>query len=66
LLNVTSHTDVSDGTSAASAAGYAALAAGDFRVEPEHPPLIRLWAALPVIPRSAALANGQRQPRRDG
>jgi hypothetical protein len=29
-------------------AGYAALAAGDFRVDPEHPPLARLWAALPL------------------
>lgn len=29
-------------------AGYAALAARDFRVDPEHPPLVRLWAALPV------------------
>ena len=30
------------------AAGYAALAARDFRVDPEHPPLVRLWAALPL------------------
>ena len=30
------------------AAGYAALAAGDYRVDPEHPPLVRLWAALVV------------------
>jgi len=30
------------------AAGYAALAARDFRVDPEHPPLVRLWAALPM------------------
>jgi len=31
------------------AAGYAALAAGDFRPALEHPPLTRLWAALPLL-----------------
>ena len=28
--------------------GTPALAARDFRVDPEHPPLVRLWAALPL------------------
>jgi cytochrome c-type biogenesis protein CcmH/NrfG len=31
------------------AAGYAAVAQGDFRVDPSHPPLIRMWAALPLL-----------------
>jgi 4-amino-4-deoxy-L-arabinose transferase-like glycosyltransferase len=30
-------------------AGYLALAAGDYRLDPTHPPLIRLWAALPWL-----------------
>jgi hypothetical protein len=30
-------------------AGYAALAQGDFRLSPEHPPLARMWAALPLL-----------------
>jgi hypothetical protein len=28
--------------------GYVALARGDYRIDPEHPPLLRLWAALPL------------------
>jgi Dolichyl-phosphate-mannose-protein mannosyltransferase len=31
------------------AAGYAALAARDYRPAIEHPPLTRLWAALPLL-----------------
>jgi hypothetical protein len=31
------------------AAGYAAVAHGDHRVDPTHPPLIRMWAALPLV-----------------
>lgn len=31
------------------ATGYAALAHGDYRVEPTHPPFIRMWAALPLL-----------------
>lgn len=30
-------------------AGYAALTAGDYRVDPSHPPLLRMWAALPLV-----------------
>lgn len=30
-------------------AGYAAVQAGDFRVDPTHPPLARMWAALPLL-----------------
>ena len=30
-------------------AGYAALTRGDYRVDIEHPPLLRLWAALPLL-----------------
>ena len=31
------------------AAGYAVLASGDYRPALEHPPLTRLWAALPLL-----------------
>jgi hypothetical protein len=31
------------------AAGYMALAEGDHRVDPSHPPFIRMWAALPLL-----------------
>jgi hypothetical protein len=31
------------------AAGYAALARGDLRIDPEHPPFLRQWAALPLL-----------------
>lgn len=29
-------------------AGYAALAERDYRVDPSHPPLLRMWAAVPL------------------
>src|SRR5215467_11066815 len=29
--------------------GYSYLAWGDFRANPEHPPLAKLWAALPLL-----------------
>jgi hypothetical protein len=29
--------------------GYMSVSAGDFRVDPEHPPLLRMWAALPLL-----------------
>jgi len=31
------------------AAGYAALANSDYRLDIEHPPLVRMWAALPLL-----------------
>jgi tetratricopeptide (TPR) repeat protein len=30
-------------------AGYAAVARGDFSVDPSHPPLLRAWASLPAL-----------------
>jgi thioredoxin-like negative regulator of GroEL len=30
-------------------AGYLAAANGDYRVDPSHPPLLRMWAALPLL-----------------
>lgn len=38
------------------AAGYAALADSDYRLDIEHPPLVRLWAALPLLSRRVNLA----------
>jgi hypothetical protein len=29
--------------------GYRALKAHDYRVDPEHPPFLRMWAALPLL-----------------
>lgn len=31
------------------AAGYVALAKHDYRVEPTHPPFMRMWAAVPLL-----------------
>src|SRR5262249_38399015 len=31
------------------AAGYTEWVAGDYRIDHEHPPLVRLWAALPRV-----------------
>jgi hypothetical protein len=30
-------------------AGYTALKLGDYRMDPEHPPFLRMWAALPLL-----------------
>jgi tetratricopeptide (TPR) repeat protein len=30
-------------------AGYAALTTGDFSIDPSHPPLLRMWAAVPAL-----------------
>jgi hypothetical protein len=30
-------------------AGYAALTLGDYRIDAEHPPLVRMWAAAPLL-----------------
>lgn len=29
--------------------GYLALTRGDYRTDPEHPPFVRMWAALPLL-----------------
>lgn len=31
------------------AAGYLPLERGDFRLDPQHPPLLRMWSALPLL-----------------
>lgn len=40
-------------------AGYMALAHGDYRIDPAHPPFLRMWAALPLLalPRPAVDAS---------
>jgi hypothetical protein len=40
-------------------AGYNALKFHDYRVDPEHPPFIRLWAALPLLTRDGIQINPQ-------
>jgi cytochrome c-type biogenesis protein CcmH/NrfG len=30
-------------------AGYVSLVEGDYRVDPSHPPFLRMWAALPLL-----------------
>jgi hypothetical protein len=47
------------------AAGAAVLALGDYRIDAEHPPLARVWAALPTVlagtrpdPKDEAFARG--------
>jgi len=30
-------------------AGYMALTLGDYRIDPEHPPVVRMWAAMPLL-----------------
>jgi hypothetical protein len=40
------------------AAGYSYLKTGDFRLNPEHPPLIKEWAALPLMPLDLAFPRG--------
>ena len=44
------------------ASGYLTWRTGDFRLNPEHPPLVKLWATLPLLaldpwPSSAALTH---------
>lgn len=29
--------------------GFAALSRGDYRIDPEHPPFLRMWAAMPLL-----------------
>ncbi|MDX2031647.1 MAG: hypothetical protein SF339_13310 [Blastocatellia bacterium] len=40
------------------AAGYAALKTGDYRLNPEHPPLIKLLSGVPLLLRGAKLDLG--------
>lgn len=40
------------------AAGYSYLTTGDFRLNPEHPPLIKEIAALPLLPLALAFPGG--------
>jgi 4-amino-4-deoxy-L-arabinose transferase-like glycosyltransferase len=40
------------------AAGYSYLTKGDFRLNPEHPPLIKEWAALPLLPLDLVFPSG--------
>ncbi len=45
-------------------AGYSILTAGDYRLDPTHPPLVRMWAALPLLAyRSAPVAQRQDRSR---
>ncbi len=38
-------------------AGYAALTEGDYRIDPEHPPFVRMWAALPLLGKGGVVLN---------
>ena len=38
-------------------AGYVALADGDHRIDPSHPPFLRMWAALPLLAMNPADAD---------
>jgi tetratricopeptide (TPR) repeat protein len=38
-------------------AGYLAVAEGDYRVDPSHPPFFRMWAALPLLAMSGVRAD---------
>jgi len=39
--------------------GYLSLKNGDYRLDPGHPPLLRIWAALPLLCRSDVRVNTQ-------
>src|SRR6185295_10068730 len=44
--------------------GYAYLTAHDFRLNPEHPPLVKMWATLPLLwlrPAPAAATENLKQ-----
>ena len=41
------------------AAGYSYLTRGDFRLNPEHPPLVKELAALPLLPLDLAFPRGR-------
>jgi 4-amino-4-deoxy-L-arabinose transferase-like glycosyltransferase len=40
-------------------AGYTYLTLGDYRLNPEHPPLVKMIAALPLLPMELWPANGR-------
>jgi hypothetical protein len=40
-------------------AGYAALSSGDYRVDPTHPPLMRMWGALPLVFMGASIDTSE-------
>jgi 4-amino-4-deoxy-L-arabinose transferase-like glycosyltransferase len=42
------------------ASGYAALKFGDYRYDPTHPPLARMWAAMPLLFMDVAPVNTAR------
>ncbi len=48
-------------------AGYVALTRSDYRVDPSHPPFLRLWAALPLLAQDVRLDTGgiAREPGSD-
>ena len=39
--------------------GYTALVLKDYRVDPLHPPFLRLWAALPLLARANSWAGSR-------
>jgi len=49
VIFITESSQTSD-EAAHLAAGYSYLVAGDYRLNPEHPPLIKMLAALPLLP----------------
>ena len=53
LLTVTSYTQKSATWDEPQhlIAGYTALKFHDYRTDPEHPPFLRMWAALPLLAR---------------
>jgi tetratricopeptide (TPR) repeat protein len=38
-------------------AGYRALAEGDYRTDPSHPPFLRMWAAIPLVFQRPAISD---------
>jgi hypothetical protein len=49
IIFITESSQTSD-EAAHLSAGYSYLVAGDYRLNPEHPPLIKMLAALPLLP----------------
>jgi tetratricopeptide (TPR) repeat protein len=43
-------------------AGYVALTQFDYRLEPTHPPFLRMWAALPLLAMSGVRADSSQIP----